>query len=159
MTRSAVRRLAAPLVACLAVAVTACGTPQHIAVALPESGATLEGTVRYGPDDVHYAFILIQAADGQASAGKVDEEGRYKVPNAPLGEVKIAVNTSAARGDYQAAMMRAGAMTGGPEGKAGRKKVNVQFVALPAKYFDPNTSGLKTTVNGGSNTYDIVIPK
>jgi hypothetical protein len=30
---------------------------------------------------------------------------------------------------------------------------------VPAKYADPASSGIKTTVNKGENKFDIVIPK
>lgn len=158
MTRSTLRRAATAVVAAVAVSFSACGPNSHIAVALPDSGATLEGTVKYGGEDVHYAFIVAQAADGQASAGKIDSEGRYHIPNVPLGEVRIGVNTNAARGDYQTAIMQAGAMSGTPE-KAGRKKVNLRFIDIPPKYIEPARSGLSTTVNKGANVYDIVLPK
>jgi hypothetical protein len=159
MTRTVVRRLAVPMVAWLAVAVTACGTPQHIPVALPDTGATLVGTVKYGAEDVNFALVVVQGADGSASAGRIDEDGVYHIPNVPLGEVRVGVNTAAGRGEFQTAAMRAGAMSGSPEGKTGRKKVNVRFVDLPAKYIDPSSSGLATSVNRGENTYHISIPK
>jgi hypothetical protein len=47
----------------------------------------------------------------------------------------------------------------GPEGKPGRRKAAPKFLTVPTKYFDPATSGLKTTINKGINTYDIVISK
>lgn len=157
MTRSA-RRATAVFVAAIALSVAACGDNPHIAIALPDTGASLHGTIKYGTEDVHYALITVFSAGG-VSYGNVDDEGRYHVTNVPLGEVKVAVNTSAARGDYQSAVMGAGAMTGSPDGKSGRKKVNLKFVDVPAKYFDPQQSGLTTTVAKGENTFDIIIPK
>jgi hypothetical protein len=142
------------------LSLTACGNRDHIAIALPDSGAVVHGTVKFGKEDVQYALVVVQGADGATAAGMIDDEGRFHVPNAPLGEVKVAVNTNAARGVYQTAVMRGGAMTGSPEGgKSGRKKVNLKFIDLPARYLDPDTSGLKATVGHGDNTHDIVIPK
>jgi hypothetical protein len=46
----------------------------------------------------------------------------------------------------------------GPEAK-GSGKTTVKIVKVPEKYFDPEKSGIKTTVNKGNNTYDIVIPR
>jgi hypothetical protein len=157
MTRLPTARCAAAVAAAAFLSLTACDT-SHLPVSLPESGATLVGTVKYGTEDIHYAMIMVQSPGGTAY-GRVDESGRYRVPNVPVGEVKVAVNTSAARGDYQTAMMAAGAMTGGPEGKAGRKKVSTKFVDVPSKYFDPATSGVSTTVARGENTFDITLPK
>src|SRR5213080_559664 len=69
-------------------------------VKLPETGATLEGTVSYRGEKLEFALIIVQTANGSAT-GKIGEDGRYKVENVPLGEVMIGVNTSAARGDFQ----------------------------------------------------------
>lgn len=152
-------RLAALAVGAVARAVAACGgDSSHRPVAMSDTGATLEGTVKAGSEQLHYAMIMVKSAGGTAS-GKIDEEGRYKISNVPLGEVQVGVNTSAAQGDFTADQMRAGAMTGGGEGgKAGRKRVNVKMIHLKEQYFDPASSGLKTTVNAGANTFDIVLP-
>jgi hypothetical protein len=137
---------------------TACGG-SHLPVSLPETGATLVGTVKYAGEDVQYALVIVQAADGSTSAGLIGEDGVYHVPNAPLGEVRIGVNSSAARGGYQTAVMRGGAMSGGADGKSGRKKVNLKFIDVPTKYLEPQASGISTTVAAGENKYDIVITK
>jgi hypothetical protein len=140
-------RFAVTGLAALALAATSCGKFVR-EERLPETGATLEGTVKYGDENVEFAMIQVLAANGSAT-GRVGPDGRYKVENAPVGEVKVGVNTMAARGDFQSKVMAAGASKG-PAPK---------FVEVPAKYADPEASGLATTVKSGSNTYDIVIPK
>lgn len=124
---------------------------------LPETGATLEGTIKYGDEDVHYAMIQVMGAN-TAATGTVGEDGRYRVDNAPIGEVRIGVNTAAAMGTYQSRMMASGVYKG-PEAKGKGKVIGLKFVAVPNKYFNPDMSGIKTTVKQGSNTFDIVIPK
>jgi hypothetical protein len=109
---------------------------------LPETGASLEGTVTYGKEKVLAALIIIAGKDGSAT-GNIGDDGRYKVDNVPLGEVTIAVNTSAAKA--QAMGARA-------------SRVALRFVDVPARYRDPINSGIKTTVAKGTNTFDIVIP-
>lgn len=117
---------------------------------LPETGATLEGTVKYGKEDVRFALIIVQAG-GNSATGKIGEDGRYKVENVPLGEVTIGVNTDAGRGDYTSqSMARSQGAGGGPLPK---------FVGVPERYHAPDTSGITTAVNKGANTYDIVIPR
>ena len=123
---------------------------------LDESGATLEGTIKYGTEDVQFAMIIAQTATGSAT-GKVGPDGKYKLQNVPLGEVTIGVNTDAATGDFTSASLAAGSYKG-PESK-GVAKVDIRFTKVPAKFFDPTTSGLKTTIKKGVNTYDIVIAK
>jgi hypothetical protein len=155
MPRFSLRRFVPVLSAGVAVFIASCGG-DNIPQAKPDSGATLEGTIKVGNDQVHFAMVTVRNASGSAS-GKLDEDVKYKISDVPLGEVQVGVNTSAAMGDYNAAMMKAGAMSGSPE-KAGRKKVNVQLINIKEQYFDPEKSGLKTTVNKGPNTFNIELP-
>jgi hypothetical protein len=120
-----------------------------------ETGATLEGTIKYGKEDVSFALVIV-VGEGASATGKVGEDGRYKVQNAPLGEVKVAVNTDAGKGDFMTYSMSKSYQ--GPESK-GAKKVNLSYLEVPKKYHDPETSGLTTKIEKGSNTFDIVIPK
>jgi hypothetical protein len=116
---------------------------------LPETGATLEGTVTYGKEKVMVAMVIIQGESGAATAF-VGEDGRYKAENVPLGAVKVGVNTAAGKGDFQGKLMaKSQGKGGGPLPK---------LIDVPAKYFDPTTSGISTTVNKGDNTFNIVIP-
>lgn len=155
MPRFSLRRFVPVLTAGVAVLIASCGG-DNIPRAKPDSGATLEGTIKVGNDQVHFAMVTVRNASGSAS-GKLDEDGKFKISDVPLGEVQVGVNTSAAMGEYNAAVMQAGAMSGSPE-KAGRKKVNVQMINIKEQYFDPEKSGLKTTVNKGPNTFNIELP-
>src|SRR5262245_53433299 len=121
----------------LALCVVGCYNPNR----LPETGATLEGTVTYGQQKLPAALIIVVGKDSSAT-GKIGEEGHYKVDNVPVGEVTIAVNTAPPRGEAKSA------------GSKGPPRI-----LLYAKYHDPTTSPIKTTINKGANTYDIVIPK
>ena len=120
-----------------------------------ETGATLEGTISHGNEPVPFALVVV-VGQGASATGNVGPDGRYQVLNAPLGEVKVAVNTDAGKGDFMSASMSQAYQ--GPEAKAARK-VALKYVEVPKKYHDPETSGLTTTVNKGPNTFDIVIPK
>jgi len=115
----------------------------------PETGATLEGTVSYGDQKVMVGLVIVQNDSGSAQ-GFIDEEGRYKLDNVPVGEVNVAVNIDAGKGQL---MSRAMSQS---KGKArGVPKV----VELPARFQNPGQSGIKTTVNKGANQFNIVIPK
>jgi hypothetical protein len=147
------------LAAGFAVLAASCsGGPER----LPETGATLEGTITYGSEKVMFAQIVVSSPTSTAF-GTVGEDGRYKVENCPLGEVTVGVNTEAARGDYVSMTMSQSYK--GPDAgkdKSGKKATITgvpKFVNVPNKYHEPSTSGLKTTINKGSNTYDITIPK
>jgi hypothetical protein len=125
---------------------------------LPETGATLEGTITYGTEKVPAALVIVTGANGTTATGNVDEvTGRYKVENVPIGEVKIGVNTDAAEGQLR------GKMTSGyykgPEAKAKGITAPPALVKVHPRYANPDTSGLRTTTQGGANTYDIKIPR
>ncbi len=144
------------MLAAAALAATSCGKFVR-EEKLPETGATLEGTITYGNEPIQFAMIQIKSAGG-ATTGSVKEDGRYHVENVPVGEIQIGVNTSAAMGEFQSKMMAAGVYKG-TEAHGKGKVQGPRFVAVPEKYFNPDTSGLKTTIKKGTNTYDIVIPK
>jgi hypothetical protein len=117
---------------------------------LPETGATLEGTVTYGREPVLVAMIIIQG-EGGASTAFVDDGGRYKAENVPLGKVQIAINTAAGKGQMTGKVM---AQSQGKGGKSAPKMIDV-----PARFADPSTSGITTTIKKGENNFDVVIPK
>ena len=109
---------------------------------LPNTGASLQGTVTYGNETVQMAQIDVLGDKAQA-IGQI-EGGRYKVENVPLGEVKIGVNTEAVRSNMIGQQMaRAKGVNTGPV---------LKFVAVPAKFADPETSGITTTIKRGQNT-------
>lgn len=149
------RRLALlGLVAGSTLLVAACGGPSE--VRLPETGATLDGTVVYKGEPLQFALVIVVGKSGGSATGKIGEDGKYLVTNAPLGEVKVGVNTEAGKGDYMSKMMSQSYQ--GPEAKKA-KKATLKHTDIPAKYHDPEKSGLTTTVNKGANTYNIEIGK
>jgi hypothetical protein len=117
---------------------------------LPETGATLEGTVSYGQERVMVAMIIVQGESG-ASTADVGEDGRYKVENVPLGTVYIGVNTAAGKGRMMGKFMAQSQNKG--QGSLPK------MIDVPDKYADPTASGITTTINKGENRFDIVIPK
>jgi hypothetical protein len=123
-------------------------------VRLPVTGATLEGTVRYGNEPVPLALIVVMGESGSAT-GMV-EQGRYKVENVPLGPVRIGVNTEAARGQFISQQMAQSYK--GPGSKGGGSPPP-RFLSVPSKYAEPENSGLTTTIQKGPNTFDIVLPR
>ncbi len=143
--RRTTQRLALLAAAGLGLWLPGCNGRYH---KLPETGATLEGTVSYGKDKLEAAMIIVQGESGGATA--FIENGRYKAENVPLGQVTLAVNTDAAKG----ALM--GQAMAHSQGKA---PAPPKVIDVPAKYADPKTSGITTTVNKGENTFDIVVPR
>lgn len=136
--------------------ITACGS--NAPAALSESGATLEGTITHNGKPVHFALVIVQAIDGRGAlaTGSVGPHGRYVIQNAPTGEVKVAVNTDAGKGDLTTAHMQAGEYTG-PDGHK-KKRVSLDYNQVPKKYHEPNTSSIHTTIQKGNNTFDFDVP-
>jgi hypothetical protein len=89
--------------------------------------------------------MVITAGEGGGAQGFVGDDGRYKIENVPLGEVKIGVNVEAGKGQLMSKIMS--------------KQAVPKVVNVPAKYDNPDTSGITTTINKGANTFDIVISK
>jgi len=114
-----------------------------------ETGATLEGTVKYGDQPIMVAMIVAQGSSGAATAF-IGDDGRYKLDNVPLGEVNIAVNTDAGKGNLMSKVMAQ---------SRGKGPALPRVIEVPKQYFDPVKSGIKTTVKPGANTFDVVIPK
>src|SRR5262249_29893582 len=78
----------------LALLLVGCGGGD---VRYPQTGATLEGTVSYGKEKVGAALVIAQNSSGSATTF-VDETGHHKLDNVPLGEINLAVNTEAGKG-------------------------------------------------------------
>ena len=157
MTRTTLlARWSAAALAAAALATTSCGKFVR-EEKLPDTGATLEGTVKYGDDQIQFAMIQVKSPNG-AATGMINEDGHYRIENVPFGDVQIGVNTAAAMGEFNSKMMGGGVYKG-PEASGKGKVQGLRFIAVPDKYFNPDTSGISTTVKKGTNTYDIVIPK
>jgi len=132
--------------------ISACGLSES---ELAESGATLTGAITHNGAPIEFAMVIVQSKDGSKSAiGKINDDGKYVVENCPIGEVLVGVNTDAGRGEFTSKMMQQNKTALDP--KSSKRISTPKFVELPKKYFDPNTSGLSTTIQAGTNTYDIV---
>jgi hypothetical protein len=127
----------------LVVSLTGCGG--FGAQRVPLTGATLEGKVTYGTEKVPVGLIIAVGPNGSSQA-KLEDDGTFKMENAPLGEVSLAVNVKAGEGALMSRRM------------SGDKNIP-NPVHIPTKYSDPATSGIKTTIAKGENTYDIAITK
>jgi hypothetical protein len=151
-------KLAFAVLSVAAMFVISC-SPRGGVVPLEETGASLEGTITYGSQPVPCALVIVVPASGPQGTGGAtafaDDEGRFKVDNVAVGQVKVAVNTEAARGQ----MIGRGMAGTDPNAKAGKRAAPPKIVDVPKSYQNPDTSGITTTVKRGSNPFNIVIPK
>jgi hypothetical protein len=128
-------------------------------VPLEISGVILTGTIKYGNAVVPNAMVIVKrpgpSGPNSSSIATANDDGVYRVENCPMGEVMIGVNTDAAKG-----MMMGRAMAGTDPTKSGSKALSVPKVTdVPKKFFNPDESGIKTTLQKGVNNFDIIIPK
>jgi hypothetical protein len=111
-------------------------------------GGTLSGTITVDGTPLANGMLMAQAADGsQLSAPVVG--GRYELRQVPLGSARLAV-----RGLPPPPMIGPppASGTGGKPATAG-----FPFVPLPDDYADPDRSGLRIDVTGGSQRADLEI--
>lgn len=135
-----------------ALSFTGCGQVAH---EIPDTGATLEGSVTLNGTPIPLALIIVRSENATADF-VVREEGKYKVPSVPLGLVKIGVDTEAMRGEVISRNMASAYK--GPDGKMKEEQAKkLKFVPVPAKYADPETSGLEFEIKKGSNTFNIIL--
>ena len=113
---------------------------------VPSTGASLTGTVTYKKEHLKIGIVLVQGKTDGAQ-GRIGEDGHYTVENVPVGEVTLVVTLGSARGEQmgQAAAAKA----------KGEKVTLAKIPNIPAKYTSPATSPIKTTIQKGSNTFNI----
>jgi hypothetical protein len=133
----------------LSLLLAGCSSSGGGGVKYPETGATLEGTVSYGTEKLEVALVIVENESGSAT-GFVDESGRYKIENVPLGEVNIGVSSEAGKGQAMGRIMAAG---------RGQGKAAPKIVDVPKQYENPKSSGIKTSIQKGPNTFDVVVPR
>jgi hypothetical protein len=110
------------------------------------NGVEVSGTVTYDGQPVEDGLVTVTTDDGKSSSAKLEDGGKFTLPNAPTGPVKIGVNTQMAKAE---AMMNQ---------KESKGKMKVKLVEVPAKYAQPSTSGLTDTITAGK-PLDIKINK
>jgi hypothetical protein len=124
---------------------------------------TLSGKVTFKGKTVASGNVLVVGADGIARSSKIETDGSYTVPDVPVGEAKISVNSPNPVPDP---VVVAAANTGAKRG--GRSQQNPitstptsdpkLWFPLPEQYADPQTSGLTAKVQKGQTVHNIDLP-
>ena len=96
MSKRLVRFQATLGLGCLVCVLTSCGDTAGRVQPIPETGATLTGTVTFRKESVRIGTVIVAGSSG--ASGEIGEDGRYTVNNVPLGEVTLAINMGPARG-------------------------------------------------------------
>jgi hypothetical protein len=133
----------------LVVGATGCGT----------SVGSVSGKVTFKGEPVGGGIVTFHLPGKPAKTAPIGPDGSYSIDDVPIGELKIAVDTSTAKpaepppeGTVPQNMppeARKSAVYGGKRPEGGK------YVEIPANYSDTNTSGLTYTVKTGSQTHKI----
>jgi hypothetical protein len=116
---------------------------------------SISGTVSYKGQPLGNGSVVFVGKEGKGDSSPIGADGSYQVNRAPVGQVKITVET-VPPAPTAGAIPMAGKITpsGGPEmpkspGAAGK------YVKIPDKYKDAAQSTLTYEVKPGSQKYDI----
>lgn len=125
--------------------------------------ASVKGVVRYQGKPVTGGMIRLFGKENSGSSfaeGPINGDGTFRVVNAPLGPVKVVVDTSAARFDPRPMIEKAKAQ-GAPIDEA---KMNspqgppMKYMEIDGKYSDPRKTTIEITIVEGENLRDIDLP-
>jgi hypothetical protein len=132
----------------------------------------IKGVVKYNGQLVKGGTIRFQSNDEGTYGGSIHEDGSYSVVEVAPGDMVVTIETESANPEietpvYDAAQGVEGAKSPQammdkrrqagmqvPGSASGPEKKRENYVKIPAKYGDPNQSGLKVTVGKGTLTKD-----
>lgn len=130
---------------------------------------TVKGKVTLGDKPLTVGNVIFLAkdnADNVTGTAKIDNDGNYVLNDAPVGETKIAVQVPKLPPgglEMMRRMKNSPGMkdTGSVDPNDKSKSISIMgdipadFVPIPDKYADLETSGLTYTVKKGEQTHDI----
>ncbi len=143
-----------PGLALTAVIALAAGGLSGCGVPTPE---TVTGRVVYRGQPVTVGQVSFLGADGVPVCGDIDPDGSYRVDHVPLGEAAVAVTATPPRDPPKPPKVVGKLPDGRPkvESRPDPTHRPKAPAAVPAKYADARTSGLRLTVHAGPNRFDI----
>lgn len=124
-------------VACVAFLATAGGCAKP-------TTAPVTGTVRYKEQILLSGTIVFQAEDGRVASSNIQSDGTYSIPDAPLGKVKISVQTFPPSPQVV------------PPDKIDSTPLEVhKYVRIPERYADFQSTDLEYEVRPGKQTHNV----
>ncbi len=130
--------------------VTAIALSSAAGCGLGLDGCDVQGRVTYQGKPVGYGTVLVADDQGKTVSTTLDPDGHYAATGVKAGTVRFAVVTSGPSGTVPPSNRKS--ETGST---AAPKSDSKQRVAVPKQYANPESSGLTTVINRGSNTFDI----
>lgn len=116
-----------------------------------QAKGTVSGKVTYRDKPLPSGIVTFIPETGAPVHADIQGDGSYRMSNAPLGPVKIGVQTKSAQDAAPSSPMPRNPTDYGKLQSAMMDKESL----IPAKYTDPNNSGLTYTVTKGKQQHDI----
>ncbi len=116
--------------------------------------ATITGQVTYKGKPVSGGSVVFYCQGEQIVRGLITNEGRYSIPNVPLGAAVVTVQSHAKVPDGFRFKQRLPLATNGPIPPTADPN-DVVVVTLPPRYALPEESGLDVIVDRSLMTYDL----
>jgi len=142
------------LVFALLVPAAGCGTA---------ASTPLEGSVTLAGKALNRGTLILVGPDGRIESANLSGDGTYRLPQAPVGQVRVAVQVpfvATPRPGRNQPVSAAKAREAAAEGEVLTREATVPEdlsagVAVPAKFQDPETSGLLFEIAPGQTQLDI----
>ena len=111
---------------------------------------TVGGTVTYDGQPVTFGQVAFLSESGAVAQGTIDSKGRYRIPRAPIGKVRVSVTIL----PPPPAVVR-------PDAAPGTASTPPAYLAISEQrkeeLADPDRSGLEYTVTHGEQEHPISI--
>jgi hypothetical protein len=118
---------------------------------------SVSGIVMFKDQPLPSGTVLFHGPDGRIQHSLISEDGSYAMVDAPLGQVRITVQSHPAA--PAGLPSRGGKPPATPTELAppAKAKPNDRAVRIPPRYLDPEKSGLTYTVRAGAQRHDLTL--
>lgn len=130
----------------------------------PNAPAQISGVVKYKGQPLPAGTIVFHDAEGKAYSASIQQDGKYELTDIPTGDMKVTVDTEdfnpakvqPTYGGQRASKMGMSSMPAPPGAtpRPTQEDKKAQYVKIPDKYRDANSSGLSATLKKGKNQKD-----
>jgi hypothetical protein len=115
----------------------------------PGAVGRVSGTVKYQGQPLTSGEVVFHCKNGEQVGCHITAQGTYELANVPVGFARIIVKTHP--------YVPPGLKKSGPGASAAPAVEGSSFTPLPARYGDPEKSGLIHDVKPGEQRYDIAL--
>jgi hypothetical protein len=117
------------------------------------------GTISYQGKPLTGATIVLICPDNSTSQARVRSDGSYEIASVSRGEVKVAIQADKPRPPPRPRPDRSAMAAKDDQAKGAvvgaRQPPEYAFASFPAKYGDPNTSGLSFELTDSDQDYSV----